>query len=203
MNDFFLCFYQRRRMSDKHSSKIIGAIVAVLAVAVLFMLFGCKITCGKSEEHYKPGGLASSCYGLTRSPVDFVFKHDKGYQHNPHYQTNPMSMLQPLEHGPIDFYHELRRLEDHGKFGTVFDWQGANYSGSGRPIHHISNDEHNRYNLTHIGSQGKRNYMDNIYSDLFGTPGFQNTEQRYVVPNPDRHRIYGGPHFLTHDNIGN
>lgn len=118
-------------------------------------------------------------------------------------KPTPCLCSNPLEHGPIDFYHELRRLEEHGKFGKVFDWQGANYSGSGRPIHHISNDAHNRYNLTHIGSQGKRNYMDNIYNDLFGTPGFQNTEQRYVVPNPDRHRIYGGPQFLTHDHIGN
>lgn len=188
---------------DKHTSKIIIGVVVVLAIAVIFMLFGCRIKCGSGAEHYKPGGLASTCHGLTRSPVDFVFKSDKGYQHNPHYQTNPMSMLQPLEHGPIDFYHEMRRLDGDKGFGHVYDWQGANYPGYGLPITHIENDEHNRYNLTHIGSQGKRNYMDNIYSKFFGEPGFQNTEQRYVRPDPTRHRIYGGPSFLTHDHIGN
>ncbi len=179
---------------------VIMCVVAAIALLVIFMLFGCKVTCS-SREGYKPGGIASQSYGLHRTPVDFDFKSDDGYSRNPHYQSDPTSYFQPLERGPIDFYMPTRRLEG-GFQGKVFDFYDPNYDGPGKDIHHVPNDVHTRFNLTNIGSIGKRNFMDDLYDPAFGPPGYQYNAQRFIDMHPIP-REYGGPSFLTHDKIGN
>lgn len=186
-------------MSKNHNVAL-TVVVVVAVVAVLFMLYGCKIKCNKTEG-YKPGGLASQCVGLNRSPVDFAFKGDYGPQKNPHYQTNPMSKYQPLSQGPVDMYHDERMLDD--QFNKFYDWTDPNYAGHGKPILNIWNDERNRTNLTNIGAVPKRNYMDNIYNPSFGPKGILNTEQARTFPDPFFSKMYGGPDFLIHDRIGN
>lgn len=183
--------------NDKCVIVCVGVIVAIL---VLFLLFGCKVRCSSMREGYRPGGIASQNYGLRRTPVDFVFKGDNGYQKDPHYQTDPTSYFQPLENGPIDFEADTRRI-DGGFQGKVFDFYDPNYPGRGKDIHHIPNDTHTRFNLTNIGAMGKRDFLDNLYNPRFGPPGYAFTAQRFIDMDPVP-PLYGGLGFLTHDKIG-
>ena len=179
------------------ASGAVVSIIVVLCIVAIFMLFGCRMKCGRSAEGYRPSELGQQCSALLRSPVDYVFKDNHGYQQNPHYQANPSSHFQPLNEGPIDFFPDARRLEEN----KMYDGFGANFAGDGKDLHKFENDEHNRFNLTNIGSLGERNYLDDVWNKAFGPYGFQNTEQRRIELS-EFERLYGGNDFFPYNRSG-
>ncbi len=175
--------------------------ILILVVAlVLVGLVYYKCMKSPSREGYIRSSLANDCFGLQRSPVDYAFKFDHGWQRNPHWQASPGNKFQPLDYGPIDLFADERRLvKNHG---TVFQQYRSDWKGCGQDVPYLVNDEKTRFDLTNIGDQGARDQLDNIPSVRFGPPGYDNNERSMDRRDNSRGKIYGGSAFLKFDRLG-
>ena len=193
-----------------HNSETICFLIAILVIVLLFVLFKCKLDCSGEEkfttgtkdkpliEGYERSCLGNDCYGLQRTPVDYVQKHPHGWQRNPHWKANPSSKYQPLEFGPIDLTADATRLAK----GELFKQYGNNWKGCGKQDGTLVNDSKNRFDLTAVGDNGARQQLNNLYNPRFGPRGITHTEQSYVEPNPFFGKLYGGAGWLVSDVLG-
>ena len=194
-------------MSTMEMSNMAIVLCVVLVVVVLFLVGGCSLSCksgfgtGKGiKEGYKRSCLAGDCYGLQRTPVDYAQKYPDGWQRNPHWKTYPGDEHQPLSFGPIDFWQDMRRLNNND--GVLFQQYGNNWKGCGRQLVSLTNDSKNRFDLENIGDHGARVILDDMYNPRFGPRGPNFTEQSLAEVNPYYQKIYGGSDWLYNDKLG-
>ena len=108
--------------------KMIIWVSVIVVVLIALYLYYHK----KSKEGYKHHALeqATGACKFTTSPLDYVFKGPNFQRGNPHFQAKPTTYYAPLELGKVDFYPDLRRLDNNQPLFRQFDTQWAGYGGS-------------------------------------------------------------------------
>lgn len=183
-------------------SKVIYALIVVLAIFAIFIIGGCTLKCGAAandeslKEGYKRMPLAEAVgHNMQRTPVDYAMKNPDGWQQNPHYQTLPSVRFQPLEFGPIDFYADSRRMNSND--GVLFQQYRNDWEGCGNSETSMANDTMNRFNVLDLGDLTRKQRMDNAWNPAFGPnkePPF--TEASLARVNPYKQKVYGGNDWL-------
>lgn len=136
-------------------------LVVILIVVFLVLIFS---KCNKSNYTRTCLSDSTNCLGgPLRTPVDYMSLP----RANPHFVANPWDRRQPLEQGPVDFWPDLRKLEN----GTLFDQYG-NYGmgcGNGQPFY--PNDTKTRSLVVELGDLNIRRMMDNEQGPEYGPKG--------------------------------
>lgn len=180
-------------------SNTVVILLVILVAAFLFVAAGCSLKCSNPQkEGYIRSCLSNDCT-FQRTPVDFAKKHPDGWQRNPHYKANPSVKWQPLDYGPVDFTPDARRLNE--KNGVLFQQYRNDWKGCGQDQVYLLNDEKTRFDLTNVGDQGVRVYLDNLQHPRHGLGEPAKTELDLVRPDPGE-RIYGGDDYLPQNEIG-
>lgn len=136
-------------------------IVLILIVLVVIGVFLLISNCSKS--HYTRTCLSDSQGACLGGPIRTQVDYMSDPTCNPHYDAFPGDRRQPLEQGPVDFWPNLRRLDN----GTLFD--DSKGCGNGRPFY--PNDTKTRSLLVELGDLNLRRMMDNEQGPEYGPVG--------------------------------
>lgn len=119
-------------------------LIALLVAGLLFLVFGCKIKCGKTLfEGFQRTGLANGSCHMTKNPVDYM----NTWKANPHYKAFPGNKYQPLEQGPIDFHIDTR----NAAAGLSFQEFSQHWDGVGDGQINVSPIPQDRSHLMTLG----------------------------------------------------
>ena len=161
-------------------------LVGAVAVLLVFLMMGCRLTCGKKrkrrevQEGYWRTEIAndtSGSGGFYQTPLNYSLSYPTiTWQDSPHYQANPENKYQPLEAGPVDTEAALRRLTTNwdldpnsnqppiwGEFDQYYTGRrGTDAAGNvvaGQPF--IANALKPRYTLTTLGDTFSKQLLQN------------------------------------------
>lgn len=118
--------------SFKAMTPVEQAIAVLCGLAIVYVLFKIlRVIFGHDGFDYSNMCLGGNCYSTdiklqTLTPVDYAMKPN-GWQTNPHYIADPSSHLQPLNYGPVDLYHDQRRLNAYD--GLLFEQYRSDWTG--------------------------------------------------------------------------
>lgn len=162
------------KKGDKVSNEIV-ILVSVLVVLLVFVLYGCKLSCGDRRKRRLQEGFwrteiandTAGTGGFYQTPVNFANSYPNvTWQDSPHYKANPENKYQPLEYGPVDTEAAVRRLsanweeDPHSNQPPIWDEFSQYYTGkratdnagnvlAGQPF--MANALKPRFTLTSLG----------------------------------------------------
>lgn len=171
--------------------------VIIIVVVVVALLGIWAYLYSRNSDGYRRCPLGNNCFGLTRTPVDFVFKNPGFHKRNPHWIADPSSEYQPLDHGPIDLQNDLRRLnENDGHIGR------DRFCDVWNSYKLLSNDEKNRHDLLSVGDYGERKQLESLPHPRYGVSNDCSITEANLTCPSDFPKLYGGAGYLLRDRIG-
>jgi hypothetical protein len=180
-----------------HVSGTVVLLLVVLVILLLFVSGSCSLTCGEKSEKFTIGPLGNNCDGLNRTPNDFVMKQPDGWKQNPHWKVDPGSTHQELSEGPIDLYHDLRRLAD----GRMYEEFSSDYAGCPNgQIKAFDNDEKNRYDVVQAGDTDLRRQLGSRFEQGLLNRGKIEFPDLPSIEAPFQ-RLYGGNEYLKNAHL--